>query len=142
VTVEDVGTPDRREGGDANTDVTGGPGRIVVVCSNDVRREPIEPGAMVRAIEPALEPARQRVCSCMAALPPPAFVDLVVTSVPDEGRTTVEASEPDEELDSAVAPAFVACVGRVSTTFAQSHPTACGAEKATLVYPFRVELTP
>jgi hypothetical protein len=114
----------------------------VVVCSNDVRREPIDPPAMARAIDPALEPARQRVCSCMARMPPPAFVDLVVTSTPDEGRATIEASEPDDELDPAQAAAFVACVGRISATFAQSHGAACGTEKATLVYPFRVELTP
>jgi hypothetical protein len=97
---------------------------------------------MARAIDPALEPARERVCSCMARLPPPAFVDLVLTSTPDEGHATVEASEPDEELDSALATAFVACVGRISATFAQSHAAACGTEKATLVYPFRVELAP
>jgi hypothetical protein len=121
-------------------DVAGGPGRVVVVCGSDVRRQAVESGPMTRAIDPALEPARQRVCSCAARLPLPAFVDLVVTSVPDEGHARVEASEPDEELDADVAAAFVACVGTLSTTFASSHADTCGAEKATYVYPLRVDL--
>jgi hypothetical protein len=95
---------------------------------------------MTRAIDPALEPARQRVCSCAARLPPPAFVDLVVTSMPDEGRARVEASEPDEELDAETAAAFVACVGTLSTTITRSHADTCGAERATFVYPLRVDL--
>ena len=61
----------------------------------------VEPGVMTRAIEPALEPARQRVCSCAARLPVPAFVDLVVTSLPDEGRGSVEEGELDDELEGA-----------------------------------------
>jgi len=121
-------------------DVAGGPGRVVVVCGNDVRRQAVEPGAMTRAIDPALEPARQRVCACAARMPVPAFVDLVVTSTPDQGRARVEASEPDDELDPAVAPAFVACVGSLVTTFARLHADTCGADEATFVYPLHVEL--
>lgn len=121
-------------------DVAGGPGRVVVVCGNDVRRQAVEPGVMTQAIDSALEPARQRVCGCAARMPPPAYVDLVVTSSPDEGRARVEASEPDEELDPALAPAFVACVGSLTTTFARIHADTCGADDATFVYPLHVEL--
>jgi hypothetical protein len=121
-------------------DVAGGPGRVVVVCGSDVRRQAVEPGAMTRAIDPALEPARQRVCACAAKMPVPAFVDLVVTSSPDQGRARVEASEPDDELDPAVAPAFVACVGSLVATFARLHADTCGAGEATFVYPLHVEL--
>jgi len=121
-------------------DVAGGPGRVVVVCGNDVRRQAVVPGAMTRAIDAALEPARQRVCGCAAQLPPPAYVDLVVTSSPDEGRAKVEASEPDDELDPAIAPAFVACVGSLVTTFARLHADTCGTDDATFVYPLHVEL--
>jgi hypothetical protein len=121
-------------------DVAGGPGRVVVVCGNDVRRQPVLPGAMTQAIDSALEPARQRVCGCAARMPPPAYVDLVVTTSPDEGRARVEASEPDDELDPAIAPAFVACVGSLVTTFARIHADSCGADDATFVYPLHVEL--
>jgi hypothetical protein len=121
-------------------DVAGGPGRVVVVCGNDVRRQAVEPGVMTQAIDSALEPARQRVCGCAARMPPPAYVDLVVTSSPDEGRARVEASEPDEELDPALAPAFVACVGSLTTTFARVHADTCGTDDATFVYPLHVEL--
>lgn len=121
-------------------DVAGGPGRVVVVCGADVRRQDVEPGAMTRAIDPALEPARERVCACASRMRVPAYVDLVVTSTPDEGRAKVEASEPDDDLDPDLAPAFVACVGSLSTTFARSHPDTCGADRATFVYPLRVDL--
>jgi hypothetical protein len=121
-------------------DVAGGPGRVVVVCGADVRRQDVEPGPMTRAIDPALEPARQRVCACAARMRVPAYVDLVVTSTPDDGRAKVEAGEPDEELEADVAAAFVECVGTLSTTFPRSHPDTCGAERATFVYPLRVDL--
>ena len=121
-------------------DVAGGPGRVVVVCGSDVRRQDVEPGAMMRAIDPALEPARQRVCSCASRMPVPAFVDLVVTSSPDQGLAKVVASEPDDELDPAVAPAFVACVGSVVATFARMHADTCGTGEPTFVYPLHVEL--
>ena len=121
-------------------DVGGGPGRVVVVCGNDVRRQAVEPGAMMHAIDSALEPARQRVCTCASKMPPPAYVDLVITSHPDQGRARVEASEPDDELDPAIAPAFVACVGSLVTTFARLHADTCGSDDATFVYPLHVEL--
>ena len=120
--------------------VEGGAGRVVVVCGSDVRRQDVEPGAMTRAIDPALEPARQRVCACAARLAVPAFVDLVVTSWPDEGRASVAPGELDDELDAELATPFMACVGTVKTAFAHAHADACGAEKATFVYPLRVDL--
>jgi hypothetical protein len=120
--------------------LAGGPGRVVVVCGSDVRRQEVEPGAMTRSIDPALETARQRVCACAARMRVPEYVDLVVTSTPDEGRAKVEASEPDEELDPEIAAAFVACVGTVSATVPKSHPDTCGSSKATFVYPLRVDL--
>jgi hypothetical protein len=113
---------------------------VVVVCGSDVRRQDVEPGAMTRAIDPALEPARERVCACASRLTVPAFVDLVVTSWPDEGRASVAPGELDDELDADLATPFMACVGTVKTAFARSHADACGAEKATLVYPLRVDL--
>ena len=123
-------------------DVEGGQGRVVVVCGSDVRRQDVEPGVMTRAIEPALEPARQRVCSCAARLPVPAFVDLVVTSIPDEGRASVEEGELDDELDRELATAFMACVGKLTTAVPRAHLDACGPEKAMLKYPLRVDLAP
>lgn len=122
-------------------DMSGGPGRVVVVCGSDVRRASLDPVLMARAIDPALGPARERVCACASRMPAPEYVDLVVTSTPDDGRASVEASEPDEELDPALAPAFVACVGKLATTFPRAHAQACdGADKATFVYPLHVEL--
>jgi len=121
-------------------DVEGGQGRVVVVCGSDVRRQDLAPGAMTRAIEPILEPARARVCACAARMPVPAFVDLVVTSIPDEGSTSVEASEPDDELDREPATAFVACVGTVKTAITRAHTDICGAEKTIFKYPLRVDL--
>jgi len=123
-------------------DVQGGRGRVVVVCGSDVRRQDLEPGAMTRALEPILESARQRVCSCAARLPVPAYVDLVVTSVPDDGRGSVEEGELDDELDRELATAFMACVGKLTTAVPRAHLEACGPEKATLVYPLRVDLVP
>jgi hypothetical protein len=123
-------------------DVQGGQGRVVVVCGNDVRRQDVEPGAMTRALEPILEPARERVCACAARLPVPAFVDLVVTSAPDDGHASVEEGELDDELDRNLATAFMACVGRLTTAIPRTHVEACGSDKATLVYPLRVELVP
>jgi hypothetical protein len=120
--------------------VEGGAGRVVVVCGTDVRREDVEPGAMTRAIDPALGPARERVCACASRLAVPAFVDLVVTSWPDEGRASVVPGELDDELDADLATPFMACVGTVTTAFARSHADACGAEKARFVYPLRVDL--
>jgi hypothetical protein len=120
----------------------GGQGRVVVICGSDVRRQDIEPGVMARAIEPILEPARLRVCACAAQLAVPAFVDLVVTSVPDDGRASVEEGELDDELDHDVATAFMACVGKLTTAVPRAHLDACGPGKATLKYPLRVDLAP
>lgn len=121
-------------------DVEGGQGRVVVVCDSEVRREDLEPGAMARAIEPILEPARQRVCACASRMPVPAFVDLVVTSLPDEGRASVEVGELDDELDHELATAFMACVGKLTTAVPRAHLPTCGPAKATLKYPLRVDL--
>ena len=121
-------------------DVEEGRARAVVVCGTDVHRQDIEPGPIARAIDPALEPARQRVCACAGQMPAPAFVDLEVTVMPDEGRAFIKAAEPDEELDADLATAFAACIGTVKATLARSHVDACGAGKAVLVYPFRVDL--
>jgi hypothetical protein len=123
-------------------DVQGGQQRVVLVCGTDVRRQDLEPGTMTRAIEPILEPARQRVCSCAARMPVPAFVDLVVTSVPEDGRASVEVDELDDELDRDLATAFMACVGKLTTAVPRTHLEACGTEKATLKYPLRVDLVP
>jgi len=120
--------------------VEGGAGRVVVVCGSDVRRQDVEAGAMTRAIDPALGPARERVCACASRLALPAFVDLVVTSWPDEGRASVAPGELDDELDATLATPFMACIGTVKTAFARSHGDTCGAEKATFVYPLRVDL--
>lgn len=124
--------------------VAGGPGRVVVVCGSDVRREALdESGPMARAIVPALEPARERVCACAGRIASPAFVDLVITAILDDGRVTAEASKPDDALDPDVDPAFAACVGTVVASFAPSRPGGCASlGKMTVVYPVRIDLTP
>jgi len=124
--------------------VAGGPGRVVVVCGSDVRREGLDgSGAMAGAIVPGLEPARERVCACAARMAAPDFVDLVLTSVPDDGRVTAEAGKPEDDLDPEQDPAFAACVGTVVARFAPSHGEVCaGSAKTTLVYPLRIDLTP
>jgi len=121
-------------------DVEGGAGRVVVVCGSDVRRRDVEPGVMIRALDAALEPARERVCSCAGRMTVPAYVDLVVTSKPDDGQASVVASEPDDELDPALAAAFVACIGTLQMSIARSHADTCGSDKATFVYPLHVDL--
>jgi hypothetical protein len=120
---------------------------VIVVCGSDVRRESLSRSPALRsAIAPALEPARQRVCACAARLPPPAFVDLVVTVIPGQGRASVEANpggETDEEVDPALGAPFVACVGTVVATSPRAHPAGIcdGALEGTLKFPMRVELT-
>jgi hypothetical protein len=121
-------------------DIEEGRARVVVVCGSDVRRQDIEPGPVARAIDPALEPARERVCACASRMPAPAFVDIEVTVVPDDGQASIKAAEPDDELDADQANAFAACIGTVKATIARSHTDACGPEKAILVYPLRVDL--
>lgn len=122
-------------------DVPAGDARVLVVCGNDVRREPIVVGAMSRAIDPALESAHQRVCTCASRMAAPSFVDLVVTAVPEEGRAGVETSEPEGEVDPGVASAFAACVGKIASSFDRFPGGGCpGGEKTTFVYSFDVEL--
>jgi len=122
-------------------DVPAGDARVLVVCGNDVRREPIVVGAMSRAIDPGLEAAHQRVCTCASRMAAPQFVDLVVTAVPEEGRAGVETSEPEGELDPGVASAFAACVGKVAAKFPSFAGGGCpDGEKTTFVYSFDIEL--
>jgi hypothetical protein len=123
--------------------VVGGSAQVVVMCPSDVHREALDPaGPMAPALAPGLDPARDRVCGCASRMPPPPFVDLVFTARPDEGRVTVEAKD-DDELDPAVGPAFVQCVGKVTAKFASAHAGGCeGGGAATYVYPVRLELAP
>jgi hypothetical protein len=122
-------------------DVPAGDARVLVVCGNDVRREPIVVGSMSRAIDPGLESAHQRVCTCASRMAAPPFVDLVVTAVPEEGRAGVETSEPEGEVDPGVASTFAACVGKIAASFERFPGGGCpGGEKTTFVYSFDVEL--
>lgn len=122
-------------------DVVASDARVLVVCPGDVRREPPRPGAMAKALDPGLDAARRRVCDCAARLPRPAFVDLVVTAIPEEGRASLETGEPDESVDHDVAAPFVACVGKVDVTFPAFPAAECpGAPKTTYVYSLDVEL--
>jgi len=122
-------------------DVPAGDARVLVVCGNDIRREPIVVGAMSRAIDPGLESAHERVCTCASRMAAPQFVDLVVTAVPDEGRAGVETSEPEGELDPGVASAFASCVGKIATSFPRFVGGACpDGAKTTFVYSFDIDL--
>jgi len=122
-------------------DVPAGDARVLVVCGNDVRREPIVVGAMSRALDPGLESAHERVCACASRMAAPQFVDLVVTAVPDDGRGGVETSEPEGELDPGVASAFASCVGKIATSFPRFTGGACPDEgKTTFVYSFDIDL--
>jgi len=116
--------------------------RVVVVCGGDVRRAAFDgAGEIARAIAPALEPARERVCECASRVSPPPHVDLAVRTAPDEGRATVEITDPEEDLDPSLGPEFAACFGTVVTTFAPFHVDAClGGGNAILIYPVRVDL--
>jgi len=121
-------------------DVPAGDARVLVVCGNDVRREPIVVGAMSRALDPGLESAHERVCACASRMAAPQFVDLVVTAVPDDGRGGVETSEPEGELDPGVASAFASCVGKIATSFPRFAGGACPDGKTTFVYSFDIDL--
>jgi hypothetical protein len=122
-------------------DVPAGDARVLVVCGNDVRREPIVVGAMSRALDPGLESAHERVCTCASRMAAPQFVDLVVTAVPEEGRARVETSEPEGELDPGVASTFAACVGKIAASFTAFAGGACpDGGKTTFVYSFDIEL--
>jgi hypothetical protein len=97
---------------------------------------------MARALNPALEVAHERVCSCAQRVRAPAFVDLVITAVPAEGRASVEPSDPDASLDPEVAPGFLACVGSLPVSFAKFPADVCDGNGATTyVYSLDVELT-
>jgi hypothetical protein len=122
-------------------DAAGGSSQILVVCGNDVRREPAAAGPMARALDPALEVAHERVCSCAQRVRAPASVDLVITAVPAEGRASVESTDPDASLDPDVAPGFLACVGSIPVSFAKFPADACeGHGATTYVYSLDVEL--
>jgi hypothetical protein len=119
----------------------GGEAQVVVLCPGDVQRKPLDPnGPMAAALAPALDPARDRVCSCAARMQPPPVIDLVFTAKGREGRVMVEAKDDDDREGAA---AFVGCVGTPTATFAPAAANVCPAgAPATLVYPVRVELTP
>jgi hypothetical protein len=141
----DTGAPIVRAGPSACADPwapDGATERVVVVCGAEVRRDAFDKnGDMIRAVAPALEPARERVCACAARMTPPPHVDLAVRSSPDEGRATVELADPEDDLDPTLGPDFVACVGTVVTTFAPFHLDACPTGgNAVLLYPVRVDL--
>jgi hypothetical protein len=122
-------------------DVIGGDAQVVVVCANDVQRQALDSSSAIeRALSPVLDPARERVCACVGRMPAPAFVDLVFTARPEEGRVTVQAGG-DDDLDPDLGPALVACIGTVVATFGPLPSEACSdAGKASFVYPVRLEL--
>lgn len=121
--------------------VIGGEAQVVVFCPGDVQRKPLDPsGPMAAALAPALDPARDRVCSCAARMQPPPAIDLVFTAKGREGRVTVEAKDDDDPEGGA---AFADCVGTPAATFAPAAADVCPAgAPATLVYPVRLELAP
>jgi hypothetical protein len=122
-------------------DAVGGDARVIVVCGSDLRRVPISAGAMTRALDPPLDAARERVCACASRSAPPDTVDLVVTALPGEGRATVEPGQADASLDPAVAQAFAACVGSLSTSFPPFDAHACDdGSPARYVYALSVDL--
>jgi hypothetical protein len=114
-----------------------------VVCANDVRRRALDDSDSIgRSLSPALDPARDKVCGCVARLKAPPFVDLVFTAQPTEGRVTVEAQSGDD-ADPELGPPFVACVGTVSAHFAPLSSDACpGPGKVAFIYPVRLDLAP
>jgi hypothetical protein len=120
----------------------GGDSRVVVVCKNDVQRQSLDDaGEMARALFPALDPARDRVCECTRKMQAPPFVDLVFTAKPDEGRVTVQANA-DDDLDPTLGPAFIACIGTVAARFEPGPFSGCPEGGASLVYPVRLALEP
>jgi hypothetical protein len=126
-----------------NLGVVGGDASVVVVCANDVQRRALEDSASIaRSLSPGLDPARDKVCACVARLRAPAFVDLVFTAQPSEGRVTVEARSEDDD-DPELGPPFVACVGMVSASFPPLSTDACsGPGKVAFIYPVRLDLAP
>jgi hypothetical protein len=123
-------------------DAVGAGARVIVVCGSDLRREPVAVGPMTRALDPALDVARERVCACAARGAAPATVDLVVTAVPGEGRASVEPGEAEASLDPQVAQAFAGCVGSLGVTFPPFDDATCGdGARVKYVYALDVELT-
>jgi hypothetical protein len=107
-----------------------------------VGREPVAVGPMTRALDPALDAARERVCACAARGAAPGTVDLVVTAVPGEGRASVEPGEAEASLDPQVAQAFAGCVGSLGVTFPPFEDATCGdGARVKYVYAMDVELT-
>jgi hypothetical protein len=122
--------------------VIGGDGRVVVTCSNDVQRLPLdESGPLARALAPGLDPARDRVCACATKLRAPPFIDLVFTAKPEEGHLTVRANA-DEDADSEMDTAFAGCVGTITASYTPIRSGACPGGPATAIYPVRLELEP
>ncbi|HZU83600.1 MAG TPA: hypothetical protein VE987_11815 [Polyangiaceae bacterium] len=126
-----------------NLEVIGGDGRVVVVCSHDVRRQALdELGPAAGALFPALDPARDKVCGCVAGGKAPGFVDLVFTAKPEDGQVTVQASG-DDDLDPDLGPALVQCIGTLAASFPPTASNLCeGGGKAVLIYPVRLDLAP
>ena len=123
-------------------DAVGAGARVIVVCGSDLRREPVAVGPMTRALDPALDAARERVCACAARGAAPGTVDLVVTAVPGEGRASVEPGEAEASLDPQVAQAFAGCVGSLGVTFPPFEDATCGdGARVKYVYAMDVELT-
>jgi hypothetical protein len=124
--------------------VGGGSSGVVVACGSDVRREPLSlTSAVASAIAPALKPTQERLCACAARLPVPPFVDLTVTASLEDGRASAQASELDDEMDPERGPAFLACIGTVTATFASAEAFGVcpgGRRDAIVRYPIRVEL--
>jgi hypothetical protein len=124
-------------------DAVGHGASVIVVCGSDVRREPIAVGPMTRALDPALDLARERVCACAARGAAPGTVDLVVTAVPRDGRASVEPGEAEASLDPQVGQAFAACLGTLGVTFPAFQDAACeDGSGAKYVYALDVELGP
>jgi hypothetical protein len=121
-------------------DATGSSAQILVVCGHDLKREPVSAGPMSRALDPALEVAHERVCTCAKQVGAPASVDLVITSIPTEGHATIEPSDADTSLDPDDG-RFLACIGKVPVTFPSFAVDPCeGGGATSYVYSLAVEL--
>jgi hypothetical protein len=120
-------------------DVTEPGVQVIVACAADVRREHVQ-GSMVRALDPGLAAAHDRVCACAARIAVPTAVSLQVTAVPEDGRARVEATEPDPATDGEEAPGFAGCVGAFDATFDKFSAGACEGGKTTYIYVLDVEL--
>ena len=95
---------------------------------------------MVRALDPGLAAAHDRVCACAGRLAVPVAVSLEVTSVPEDGLARVRATEPDA-ADGDEARAFAGCVGEFEARFAKFAAGGCDSGKTTYIYVLDVELS-